>query len=460
MTRVRVLVAALACLAATAVAAGPQESSRELALRLLATGRAQIARGDHDPAILTLTQAREADPDESEIYNALADAYLGLGLEPMGAMQLEKSLAADSTQIAPRLRLAELHEHNRRYVEAGRAYRDVLRREPANDVAALALAALYGRAKQPTNAAWVLEGYVIRHPEDQERLALYLHALLAAAQYDGAAVAAERALDACPDWPPALRAAGLARAALEQPEPAVVHLARLEKAQPLDAECCLALARCFLKLKNDVEAVARYDQVLVAQPDASGAWSEIAGAYMRIGRYGKAAELYERRIAQDSTAVSAYVNLGLCRHQTKEYDAARHALRRAVELKPDHVKARAALAGTYVLMDSTRAARRAYLALIEQALAAPDAWRAELYDAYRYLSVGHLLDKNWGSALDTLTKAVAFKPQDIEMHLYRAQALFALNRKVEAKKEFETVLQMEPANKNARKGLDLLAQYN
>ena len=439
---------------------GATAGGTEDAAALLRTGLEQIAAGNYDPAVLTLTRAREAAPGEPAVYDALAEAYLRLGLEPMAVMQFEKSIAADSTRTAPRLRLAAVHEAARRYREAGRCYRDVLRREPANDQAALALAALYARAKQPDAAAWVLEGYAARHPEDSAAQERYLSALTDAGFSDKAAVVSEGLLQARPDWVPALAAAARARALLNQPEPAVGHFLRLEQARALTPDEELALGRCFAQLKNDTDAVARFDRVQAGLPADSPVLAELAASYMRAGRYAQAAALYERRAAQEPGSFAAQMNLGLCRQQTKEYDAARRALLAAVALKPDQVKARAALAATYILMDSTGAARRAYAGLIAQASAHEAESHDELFEAYRYLSVGSLVAKDWATALDSLDKAVRFRPQDVEMHLYRGQALFALNRKPEAKREFETVLKMQPGNRDARKGLDLLAQYN
>ena len=63
-------------------------------------------------------------------------------------------------------------------------------------------------------------------------------------------------------------------------------------------------------------------------------------------------------------------------------------------------------------------------------------------------------------ALDALDHALRYDSKDVELRLYRAQVLFALNRKPEARQEFQTVLQMQPGNKEAQKGLNLVAQYN
>ena len=462
MRRAIALTLALLALAAPPAAGKDRndEIPAERAERLLQAGLAQIAAGDFDPAILTLTGAREAAPDRPEIYEAIAAAYRGLGVDQMALTQLERSAEIDSTRVAPRLALAEIHLANRRYAEAARAFRSVLRLEHDNDEAAVELGRLYARAKQPSAAVIILEGYVARNPDDLGILELFLQNLLDARLFDRATTAAEAVLDAHPDLPVALRTAGLARLELDNPEKTIQHLLNLERVAPLAAAEQMALGRAFLKVKNDAGGILRSEKARAMQPDTQAGWNEIAAAYMRSSRWREASGMYERKIAQDSTAVTAWVNYGLCHQQLKDYDAARTALLRVTRLKPDYVKGWSHLAGTYVMMDSTRAARRAYNEVIRLALPEKADYRAELFDAYRYLSVGRLIAKDWNSALDSLDKAVNFRPEDVELRLYRGQAFFALNRKAEAKKEFETVLRMQPDNKEAKKALNLLAQYN
>jgi Tfp pilus assembly protein PilF len=124
------------------------------------------------------------------------------------------------------------------------------------------------------------------------------------------------------------------------------------------------------------------------------------------------------------------------------------------------VPAHYALATNYVQMDSTRAARRTYATMIRLAAGHEDEHRVALAQAYRYTSVMDLVEKDWSAALPGLDQALRYDPKDVELRLYRAQALFALNRKAEARREFETVLQLQPDNADAKHGLSLLAQYN
>ena len=441
--------------------AEPQDDGqRSSAAVLIDKGRQEIAAGAFDAAIRTLTLAREKAPDDAGLYNALADAYIKAGAEPMGVMQLEKSLAVDSTQVDTRLRLAEIHSRNRRWNEAGRQYQAVLRGNPENDAAALLLGHLYLMAKQHSSAARALAGYVTRHPADEPTTTEYLDALAKSGQDAALAAAAESILKSLPDWLPALRYAARARARLGTPAAALEHYRRLESLQPLGGEDAFVVGRCHLTLDDEVGAAPWFERALADSLDSRTDWAEPAAQFMRCQRWPLAARLYARKVAQDSTSVSAWVNYGLCEQQTKNLAAARRALVRAIALRPDYVPSQYALATIYVQMDSTRAARRQFDRVAQLAAGHEAENREALRQAYRYMSVAHLLDKDWSSALETLEKALQLDPRDVELRLYRAQAYLATNRKVEARREFETVLEMQPANKEAKKGLSLVAQYN
>ena len=78
----------------------------------------------------------------------------------------------------------------------------------------------------------------------------------------------------------------------------------------------------------------------------------------------------------------------------------------------------------------------------------------------RSLGVAHLIEKDWSQALRNLDRVLRLDPKDVEMRLYRAQDLFALDRKAETRQEFQAVLHQQPDNEQEKKGLVLLAQFN
>lgn len=430
---------------------------------LLAMGEILLeGEGTLDQAVLYFTRARESTPHSRVAYNGLGEAYLKLGSEAMAMQQFEKSLAVDSTQVDLRLRLAGWHRQQRRYAEAGRMYAAVLRARPDDDTAALELGRLYLLAKQWDAAARVLQPLAARHPEDAALGSLWLEALAGAGDPEPLLAAAERTLAGAP--PPelkhqALTAAARACARLKRPERAVEQYLALGPSDSLGAEDSRLLGLSFAALKSDSLSLRALERSLSLEPDQPALYAEMGAAYMRRGRWEKAADMFGRRLAADSTATSAGINYALCQQQLGRWEESRQALRRVVREKPDHVKARFHLAAALTALDSLCAARREYQAVVRLAENRPQEHQAELFAAHRFLSLSFLADKAWDSAIDSLTKAVRFRPEDVELRLYRAQALFAANRKAEARQEYEHVLAMDPRNRDARKGLDILQQY-
>lgn len=427
---------------------------------LMTEARGRMTRGEIDPAIESLTLAREASPADPTVYALLGQAYAKQGADPMALLQFQKAVELDSTQTVVRLQWAALLAKSRRWQEAGRQYQCVLRQEPANDTAAQELGRLYLKAKQPEQAAKVLQPYIERHPEDETLAGEYLAVLEGAGRWEALAGAANQVLAARADWLPALRAAARANSRLGRCDDAVPLFLRVHGVEPLGAADAVRVGSCYAARKDDVQAALWFERALQPGADVALDWAEPAAAFMRLQRWEDAARCYERKAAQDSASVSALLNYALCKQQVKNYEASRTALRRVVAKKPESVPGRYNLATTYVLMDSTRAARREYSQVLRLAAGREAEFRDAVLQSYRYLGVAHLVDQNWGAAVQALDGVLRYEPGDVEIRLYRAQALFALNRKTEARQEFQSVLRQQPGNSQAKKGLDLLAQYN
>jgi tetratricopeptide (TPR) repeat protein len=46
--------------------------------------------------------------------------------------------------------------------------------------------------------------------------------------------------------------------------------------------------------------------------------------------------------------------------------------------------------------------------------------------------------------------------KEVELHLWRAQTLAQLKRYEEARKEYDKILQLDPNNKDAKKGIEII----
>jgi tetratricopeptide (TPR) repeat protein len=143
----------------------------------------------------------------------------------------------------------------------------------------------------------------------------------------------------------------------------------------------------------------------------------------------------------------------------KNWEEARKSLALVMRDNPDYVPGHYHLGYVYSQMDSMQQAKKSYESFIALADTLQSKYGNELYNAYKFISVIYLGDKKYAQAEAALTKAVALKPNDPEMHLWLAQTLHALNKRDEARKQYQLVLKYDPNNKDAKKGLDLLELY-
>ncbi len=148
-------------------------------------------------------------------------------------------------------------------------------------------------------------------------------------------------------------------------------IAALERAQALDATLAFThyeLGRCYLQTDAPRQAAAAFEQFLSLEPDDINGLVFGGIAHSDAGQYDKATELLERAISVDPEGLSAYINLAIVAHRTK-----------------DLVR----------LQDLQESVTRI----------APDDWRASAIDAKVHELQGKLQDA-WASMDDTFSRAV------------------------------------------------------
>jgi tetratricopeptide (TPR) repeat protein len=221
------------------------------------------------------------------------------------------------------------------------------------------------------------------------------------------------------------------------------------------------LGKSCVEVKNDSLAIKYLELSLQKNSAQKEIWSDIGAANMRLKHWEKAADAYVKRIQTDSTYASAYINYALSEMALLRWNLARPALVKAINLQPTYIKGHLYLARCLAQMDSTNSARQAYQKVIELAKAQTQTdYSTELGEAYKMISLAYLVEKNYPKALEALTEAVKYRAEDVELRLWRAQTLHALDKRKEAEEEYQKVLKLDPNNKDAKKGLEILAQYN
>ena len=184
----------------------------------------------------------------------------------------------------------------------------------------------------------------------------------------------------------------------------------------------------------------------------------LANSYLTAGRYDSAIVYYNMKLKVDSTSVSTHINKAMCLIQLKNYAEARVSLIDAIQLKSDNLTSHKYLAMTYRLMDSLEAATAEYKNIIKLAEADEDKYKNELAEAYGFFGYSDLVKKRYPSAIENIKSAISYTPENIQYHVWLAQAYALGSRTEDAIREYRKVLQWHPRNPDAKKGLKILGE--
>ncbi len=442
------------------------KSKKNHAGMLIQLGHVHFAADSVEQAIVAYAQAKEYDPKALEAHIGLGESYRRLQACAVAILQYEEAAALDSSRCDLKLTLARLYRQEQRYNDAARSYIAAINCSEDKVTPSLELGTLYILAKQYGNAANILAAYVTVHPEDRETWAQFNEAVDQAKAWPVGLGVADSILARDAGNVQALKLAakssnqmGKAGRSPEKHLKAIELLGRLAKIQPLDAEDTKYLGKAHYELKNDTTAIRHLKRSWEMDTTQADVPMDLGSAYMRVKDWSRASAMFATKIRQDSSATAAYVNYALCEEQMNNWDNARRALVRGLRQAPNYVGGHYYLAYALQRMDSVQAAKREYETVIALADTQKTRYRNELGDSYRYLAFVGLYEKNYPAALMAIESAMPFRPNDWELALWHAQTLHAMNRRDEARREYERIVRAVPKKKegiDAQRGLDRL----
>ena len=419
-------------------------------------GIVYLAMDSVDRAIVEFSRATLADPDYVPALEALGDAYAKQGISSLAVVQYEKAVSLDSMDTDLRFKLGQMYMKEKRYGEAAQQYQYVLAVDSTNSSATLDLAKLYFAAKQYENSALLFGKHLAEHPEDKDMWPFYMDALFYSRQFTEAIPIADRLLKSEQKMSKALRVKGRSYYELKDYANATATYELLDNIDTLQVDELLIMAKGYQEIKNDSMTVFTYERIILKDPARSSLYNDIGFMYMRMRKFEQAANAFEKRFTADPENATAYLNYGLSNEFLGNWEKARMAMRTVVSQKPDYVPGHLHLANCLAQVDSIREAIREYELVIKLAGAEEDKYRSELGDAHGRIGVQALIDKSYPKALDYLSKAIKYKPDNSQFHLWRGQTLQNMNKKDDAIKEYKKALELDPGNKEAKKGLEVL----
>jgi tetratricopeptide (TPR) repeat protein len=424
---------------------------------LVELGKIHLAADSVEQAIVAFSQAKEADPKSLLPYIGLGEAYQKLQANAVAILQYEEAVGLDSSRIDLKYTLANLYQKEQRYNDAARMYIDVIKASRDKVQPSLELGSLYFKAKQYGNAAKVLANFVKVHPENADTWKMFSESVDAGKTWDVGLAIADSILLRQPDNPKALKLAGKcsmiqgkSTKSLEKQKTAVEHFRKLKAIQPLDVEDSKYLGKANFELKNDSLAILHLEKSLTGDSTQSEIYMDLGFAYMRVKDWKNAARMFEKKFLQDTSFASAYVNYALCEEQLSNWELSRRALVKALAQAPNFLLGHYHLAYTFQSMDSVQAAKKEYANVITLIDTSKTRYKNELGSAYRYLAFVGLFEKNYREALSAIEKALEFRPKDLELLLWHAETLHSMNRRDEARAEYERIIKIAPKSKEAK----------
>jgi tetratricopeptide (TPR) repeat protein len=441
---------------------------------LVVLGQVLIASDSADAALVSGSEAKELDPTNVTAYEIIGDAYEKQKVAPMAISNYQKSLEIDSLQLRVLYKLANTYTKERQYTEAAHEYIKILELDPNNDASRLELAQLYYRVKKPW--AWIkcaetLKDYFKKEKNPSREIqSKYLEALLNSGQYKEAAQIGQGFLKLEPNSRLAHRA--IANGFYNEKKYAQA-IESFMKVDTLEFDDYRWLGVSYQKIKNDSLAAVTWEEGLkdttISNVFRSFYLDQIASIWMNKRMYERASEFYQKRIQLDSNAIGAYINYAQCLMQMEKFGNAVSALKSAIVKNPKVPSAYVSLGFCYFQMKDFDAGGDEFKKAIKVIDTAETKYRIDLADSYRMIGLSIMVQKKsteeeskqkWEDAIGNLKKSLKYKNDIAQTHLLLGQCYQNSNKKDDAIKEYKQTLKLDPKNKDAKKGLEMLEEPN
>ena len=225
-------------------------------------------------------------------------------------------------------------------------------------------------------------------------------------------------------------------------------------ADSLTAEENLRVGILYVAADDSAKAVGHLTRA-VEQDSTFAKDANFQLGYMFFARhdYPSATPYFERTLRADSTFVPALLNLALCKLQMAEKSQAIEILRKSLAVKPNDARAMIWIGQTMLTMepDSLPVALDVYRGAIEA--------DSTSGDAYRGAGLVLLLMENCSESQTYFDKAAELEPNHVQGHIWLAQACSKCRDQTRAKIEFNKALEIDPTNREASRGLDIIRKW-
>jgi len=435
---------------------------------LLKQGRAQFldgmglaleGKGELKQAEEVMLRARETDPNSLRVRLDLGGFYSRKKVPVLAAPEFNKAVELDPKNPETRYlygkALVGMNEFN-----AGlKAFMDAIATDSTYAPAYLEAGRLYYRANRPADAAEQFQKYVDLKPDDPAGM-LELGRALAKSPNPEDKLKAPPILEKAYEVNPkdCELAGALGKLYFERRPPDLDQALKYydQYASCADtlmtAEERLRLGTMYVANKDSAKAVPQLQKAVEMDSTlAREANFQLGILYFARRDYTSSRPYFEAALRMDPNYTPALLNLGLAELAMKNPSGGIGYLRRALDQSPKDARTRIWIAQTLTSMDSLAEASEMYQSAIDQ-----ENTNAE---AYRGLGVVFLLQKRWADAVTPLSKAAELEPNHLQGRIWLAQAYSNAGDAPKAKEQFNKALDIDPTNREASKGLELIRKY-
>ncbi len=439
-----------------------KSSDREQAQMYYLLAKVQFQEKNYADADISLRKALASDQKNSSYHKLLGDINYERNVPSLAISEYNETLKLDPS-LAQELhyRLGRAYFLNRQFNEALDQFKLAIEADSNFAEAYLDLGNLYFWGNKYNEALWAYEKYLELRPGDPGVLLNLGKMYFVSHQYDKSIEFLLKANSSKLDKDGLYMLAQAYQETKQYPE-AEKRFAEYEKfileSEPgynwtkADAEFWFKRGVTNFNISDSVAnelAVKCFARTIELDSTQSEAYSYLGLLFYRQRDYPQSIDYFKKKLAQDSTSYNTYTNLAYAYIESKKTDSAMWALEKSVALKPDNTKALSQLAWMSMaeLKDYLKSGYW-YEKILEV-----DSTDCE---AKGYLGLSYLMQKKYGAAIPHLRGAVQCQPNHEQFNLWLAQAFALTNQRESAKIYYRKVLQINPNNKDAKEGLEIL----
>ena len=466
--------------AASRIAPAMWEAHFNLALALMATGRAQMAEEHlrvalplapnsagipfhlgqslilqrrYTAAVPYLQQAVQAGSSTLPARLALGAAFSGSGQSAEALKIFQELVASYPDSAGAYFNLGNLYAKQEQYSEASGAYAHTLKLDPANDPARLAGAKALMALSLHEAALPLTAEYLSRHPQDAE--ALYLNGLAnrGLGRYRESEAVLLRAAALTPGDYNVQYNLGFVQEKLEKFQAAREHLEQASVIRPEEAGVHFHLASVFRGLADEASAKKQLeifqsikDREKLQLKAEFGTNS--AQQLLINGDAAAAAHLYREALKFDPNNANTLFDLSLALNKLGDHLGERVALEKAVALNPQFKMAHNQLGLRHMEDGRLEPARKQFQSALE---ADP-----QFAEARSNLGVLSSRQGKHSEAEKMFRQAAEDDPKYVKARVNLALILAAQGHLAAAEKEIEQAIQADPADKSAQSALSAI----